>query len=220
LIVAPIIQKDELEAIMHTYLANKEEVLYALSETLQIVMKREVILTENDQGELEVLRVNKNETVKRVTPNAIKKARRLFIQKMEKIAKAKTQEAILKMVKKGDIYKGTVLNQTPNGFFVAIKGNKAFIPFENMFEGDKISTGDTFYFEAISVSRNGYIYLTRKSPKIFEKIIIQIIGRHIKLKKIRKGLLAFVSEPYLDEKEQMMIKASIPTQIIFKKIRS
>lgn len=204
---------------MSTYCANKEEVLMALSKTLQVVIKREVVLTENSKKELEVLRVNNNSTITKVAPKAFKKAKKLFIEQMENIAKKREKEAIISMIKKGEIHQGTILNQTPNGFFVAIKGNKAFISFKNMYNKDSLTNGDAFYFEVIYVSKNGKIFLNRRSNKVFEKVVSNIVGRYIKLKKIRKGFLAFIDKPYIDEHQQLMIKASLPADVIFKKIK-
>jgi len=218
-ITSPIVQEEELNTIMSTYGVQKEEILFALHETLRQITKREVMLVENNNNELELLRIDKNESVKKIAPNAIKKATKIFVKKMEAIAKTKEHEALLSIIKKGEIARGAVLNKTPNGFFVAIKGNKAFVSFQELYENDKIAIGDICFFEVISIKK-GRIYLTRKSKSVHEKIISSILGRYVELKKIRKGFLAFVKEPYLDEKEQAMVRASIPATVIFKKIRS
>ena len=219
MILSPIIQEEEISKIMDTYGAYKDEIIHALTATLRKVTKRNITLVKNDLGDLVILRVNKNDTTSQVSSKVLKKARNIFIEKLNKIGTAKDIKTTLSMFHKGELYQGVVLNSTPNGYFVALKGRKAFISKRFLFEDDSLKEDGAYTFEVSMVTSNGKIYLTRKSNKVFEELISSIAGRLIKIKRIKKGFLAFVDKPYLEDSKIEMIKASVPVNIVFKKIK-
>lgn len=210
----------EITAVINEYRIDKIEIIAALQQSLTDNLGRDVFVVNDDANTLKVLRRNKNGEFTDVKYKAFKKGKKDFALRLELIAKQKHAEKIDSMFQVGELVEGLILDHSHNGYFIVTKGEKAFLPHKNTYPQEQqkgmYALDNKIMFQVEKIIDNK-IYLTRKSLKITQYTIQNIINRSLKLKPIKKGVLVFCSKPYLEESQMAMIKASVPLEIIFKK---
>ena len=210
----------EITAVVEKYRIDKIEIIAVLQQTLTNHLGRDVLLVSDNTNILKVLRRNKNGEFSDVKYKAFKKGMNPFCLQLETMSCQKHIEKIFSMFDKKELVEGLILDRTVNGYFVVVKGEKAFFPKSNTYAIEEqrgmYELDNKILFQVEKIV-HGKIYLTRKSIKISVFAIQNIIGKSVKLKKISSGLILFCSKPYLDEAQMAMIRANVPQKIIFKK---
>lgn len=212
--------EQELSNLQALYYLDKIEVIEALQHSLRLSIKRDVFIANDENGNLSLMRINHDGSSSKITYKAFKNSRKLFTNTLLELSNRKHREKILSMFEIGEIIQGTILDSTSNGFFVSLKGERAFLPLANTFKSEQLNglyyDGNILNFEIHKILHNK-VYVTRQSLKIFDLTIQNILQRKLKMKLTKNGLLLFCNEPYLDEAQKNILQASIPYKLIFKK---
>lgn len=212
----------EIENIKREYKLENEDIVLALQSAFSKTLGREVLVaTDENEKHLKIVRVNIDGTLSPVTYKAFKKGKKELSKELELRAKLKSNDRLFSLFSKGEIVKGRIFDVTKNGCFVVVKGERAFFPFVNGYEKEKFNAlyqiDNTLSFKVLNITDNR-IVLSRRSLRIIAENICDLIGRNLSLKKRHDGSLAvYCCEPFLDEAQMELIRATLPIKIVFKK---
>ncbi|MBP9565983.1 MAG: S1 RNA-binding domain-containing protein [Sulfurospirillum sp.] len=212
----------EIETIQKEYHLEKEDVLLALQSALGKTIGSDILVT-TDEGDsaLKVFRLHRDGTLSPVGYKAFKKGKKELVRALEDRAHVKESKRRVSLFKKGDIVKGVIFDRTKNGCFVQIKGEKAFFPFCNGYDKEKVhglyEIGNTLAFKILGLKDNKVI-VSRRSLAIMKESIYALVGRVLPLKLYNdETLIIYCSSPFLEETHMALIKATLPVKIVFKK---
>lgn len=220
MILNPLDINAELKNVQRTFSLTREDIVMALRKTLISTLTRQVFIIDDSNSELKIYRQNKDGQHTKVSLKSIRSNKKAFGKELEQLSIEKRCERIKQLFKKTSLTEGTILDKTHNGYFVVCKGERAFLTHKNCYESEKnkgmYENGVRLFF-AIDKIYLDKIYLTRKSIKIFQNTILNIISRTFKMKLSRKGLVLYCDKPFLDQSQMQTIQSNIPVHVIFKK---